>query len=267
MARRTSSLNLTRPRPVRTACAVVLLAVVSACGGGSEEPSATAKSGEREASDTSGKDRSTTSTTAAGSPVLDEIIEDLLADEAAADEDEARCVAERLVDELGEDEAQVLNRTSDDLYALPADQIELVRASFNDCVSGRVIGSAFAEEFYSTLGSERPAPGVLTCIGTAFDGKVGDLMLEFNDPALTDDPPSAMQALEDCVPTSVIADLLASSFEDIGLDARQARCVGDRLSERITLGQLADIGRAGGDPPTDIQGVIDDEVRACLING
>lgn len=248
-----SSPTRRRPTTFRALPALLLLALVAACGGSDES-----KDGDGDGTTTT----TTTKAATTGSGIVDTIVEDLLDDEPAMDEADARCVAERLVDELGEDDAAAVNDASDDIASLPADQQEVVRATFNDCVSGTVIGAAFVDEFYANLGSDASTDEPAACMGERFEGRVGDLMVEA---AKTQGgaPPAAMEALDECVPTSHMADMLTAQFEESGLSPDQARCVGDRVAERILIGQFAEIGQSGGALPPEIESILRAEVTAC----
>jgi len=181
-----------RPSLLRAVPAVLLLALVAGCGGSDDDAEGTTS--------TSTTSSTTTTTEAAeSSETVDFLIGSLMDDQVAADEDEARCVAERLVDELGDEGARELEAKSDDLSTLPDDQLELVRVTFNECVSGSVLAAAIANDLYATLDAETPAE-VLSCIGDGYEGIVGDAMVEFSEARDEVLPESMQLALETCLP-------------------------------------------------------------------
>jgi hypothetical protein len=239
-----------RPPLLRAVPAVVLLALVAACGGSDEGSDGTTSS-------------TTTTTEAPATGVVAEIAESLLDDEVAADESEARCAAERFVDELGEEGAKALDESSDELDELPDDQVGLVRTAFNDCISGSLLGTTLVTELYDGMGVDDAPEAVVDCVSEHFDGKVGDAMIEFSQPTEDPMPQSALAALEDCVPAEDLSAVLAAQFEESGATAEQARCAADGIAERITIGQFAEIGLSGGEISPEIQAILTEEVTKC----
>ncbi len=238
---------------LRAVPAVLLLALVGACGGSDDSD------------DAEGTTSTTTSTTEApaASEAVESISQSLLDDGVAADEDEARCVAQRFVDELGEEDAKALDDSSDDLTDLPEDQLELVRTAFNECVSGTIVGEMLVTELYAGMGTEGAPDEVVSCVGDRYDGAVGDTMIEFSNATDEALPTSALDALEECVPTSDLAAVLAAQFEESGASPEEAKCAADGIAERISIAQFAEIGLSGGQIPPEIQSILTEEVTAC----
>lgn len=248
-----------RATPGRRRLAVAVLAsccaVIGACSSGEDDAD----------------DDSSTTTTEATSPVVEEIAGDIRADlgEEMISAEEATCVARILVDELGEDGAQELNESSEDLASVPGEQQDAVTAGFNECVPGSAVAETVTTRFYEGFGATAPpTEEVIDCVGTELDGQTGDVV--FEGLAATEDgtvPQVTIAAFEACVPDDVIAEVFVTAFEGQGATPEQARCTADAVAGRLSLEQLAEIGSSGGTLPADVQAIVTEAAQGCTAGG
>lgn len=235
--------------------ALVCAAVLAACGGGDDAatppPSSTTTS--------------TTSTTAAPTGAVASIMDDLLADEVVVDEVEARCVADALVTDLGEQPALALAANDTDMAALPANEQAALVDSFNDCSSGEAFAVSLLEGFYITAGDEKPAAAIVECVTEQFTGRAGDVLEEMSSP--DQEQSISLASLDACVPSEVVSNLLTTSFEAEGAPPALARCIGDRLADEISLAEFAELGMAGGALSPEMEARVGNAVNACAGSG
>jgi hypothetical protein len=244
-----------RTRRTRRAAALsaTLLAgvVLAACGGGDDSSS-------------SGQDADAPTTEAVSEAAVT-IGNDAVAD-LGVTKDEGVCFGSSLVDSLGEDEALALNDTDADFDEPPEAQLTAVQVAFNDCIPGSVMAEDIASEFYSSIGaSTEPDAAVLECVGSALDGRTGDVALE----GMTVDTEDAnldvtAEVLEGCIPGEVVTELFVTSFSTAGLTQEQARCAAEQVSGQISLGQLVELGSSSGELPPEIQAISDAAISACV---
>lgn len=177
---------------------------------------------------------------------------------------QAECLAQQLVEDLGEESAREV-ADSNELDSLDAEQQQVVRTALNECVPGSAVGEILTVQFYDGLGaSSAPTRGVVRCVGTQLDGRTGDILVEgLAQQSQGRAPEALIQAYEACVPERVIIDVYVATFEDEGASPEEARCVAEEFVGLVSLREVAQFGMSGGDPPPEMQAKIRSAVQAC----
>lgn len=241
---------MTVPAPIRLLCTLGAIALLASCGGGDDEASETSTT--------------TTTTTEAPAEAVQQIVDELISKEVTADEGDARCFAERTIAELGEDQAVEVAGNDTDLHELPDDQRSATVAALNECVSGESFADGFVAEFYGSVGAEQSSPEVTACFSDEVEGRFGDMALELSASTAPTEAPMLLAALESCVPSSAISDVFTAAMEGEGFPAPAARCIGDRLAEEMSIGDMMAMGFAGDEISSEFQATITAATTACM---
>lgn len=210
----------------------------------------------------------TEATTTTVDPTVQELATTFRADVGpdTISEDDATCVAQALVDELGEEQATEVIGSSDELLEIPAGERVVVTDTFNECVPGTAVADAVVDEFYTSLGaSTEPDPAVAACVAEEMDGRTGDVLFESAEADANDTLPTVtLAALEECVPDGVLAEVFASAFETEGATPEQAQCTAEAVTSQLSLEQITRLGLGDGEMSSDIQDVITEAASSCL---
>jgi hypothetical protein len=210
----------------------------------------------------------TESTTTTVDPAVQELATTFRADLGpdTISADEATCVAQSLVDELGDERATEVVGSSDELLEIPAGERVVVTDTFNECVPGTAVATSVVDEFYTSLGaSSDPDPAVTECVATEMDGRTGDVLFESAEADENDTLPTVtLAALEQCVPDEVLAEVFASAFESEGATPEQAQCTAQAVTSQLTLEQITRVGLGEGEMSTEIQDIITQAASGCL---
>jgi len=200
------------------------------------------------------------------SDVVEEIADEIREDVGAGtfNQKQSECLAQYLVDELGEEAAREVGE-ADDLPSLPPEQVRAARVAMNECIPGGALAPVLATQFYQGLGTGgRPAAGVVRCISDELDGQTGDVLIAtIREDARGDAPASLIAAFEACVPDGVLIDVFAQSFEDEGAGPEAARCIATELVDAVNLTQIVELGLSGKRPGPEFQAFIEDAVDTC----
>ncbi len=201
-------------------------------------------------SDDDASEKSTSDTRATTTTKGDEGVARQIADQFSGqtgldlDDADALCFGEAMAVGFGDDRAIEVFESSEDLTELPEADQTIIREAFNECVPGSAVAEAVAFEFYSSAGaSAEPDAETVTCIGGALDGSSGDALWESFAVESTDaEPELTIEALEQCVPTEVRAEMFAAGMGDSGLPEAQVQCISNALAAELTLAELVEIG-------------------------
>jgi hypothetical protein len=203
-----------------------------------------------------------TETSDAVEEIADEIRRDV--GDGTFSQQESVCLAQYLVDELGEEQAREVGE-ADDLPSLPTAQLQAARVAMNECIPGDALADTMTTQFYQGLGAgARPARGVVRCIAGELDGQTGDVLVAtLRQDARGEAPTTLIAAFAECVPDGVLIDVFAQSFEDEGAGPDAARCIAAELVDEVSLAQLVQLGMSGKEPGPELQAAIVDAVGTC----
>lgn len=245
-----------RSTRLRTSTALVVALTVGCAG------LAACSSGDDDATTT------TEATTTTVDPAVAELATTFRADVGpdTISEDEATCVAQALVDELGDEQAAEVIGSSDELLEIPAGERVVVTDTFNECVPGTAVATSVVDEFYTSLGASSAAdPAVTECVATEMDGRTGDVLFESAEADANDTLPTVtLAALEECVPSEVLAEVFASAFESEGATPEQAQCTAEAVTSQLSLEEITRLGLDEGEMSSEIQDVITQAASGCL---
>ncbi len=224
--------------PLRRTGVAALVGVLALCSG-----ALTACGSDTEKESSSGSKATTTAAPASGAA---QTIAENFNSQTGLDVDEAAatCMGDAMVTAMGDERAVEVFESNDELNELSAEDQTTIRTAFNDCVPGSAVAEAAATDFYMSIGaSSEPDAETVTCLGTALDGHSGDAMWstyaeDQSDPALA----ATLAAFEECMPTSVRAELFTATLSDAGLPEAQVTCIANALAGELTLSELAEIG-------------------------
>jgi hypothetical protein len=248
----------------RAAVAVLLLAtaglVLSGCGGNDSAAPVKRTSGDRPTS--------TTETTTAGGTDSGGIASGILSSSRASkldpnsvSDDEAQCLGSYVIDRVGEQEAQTISDEAID--ALTPDQLAVLTAGFNKCISGATMAGDLVTSFYEGAGvRSTPTDEVVACVADGIDGRTGDVVAESATLAESATAPITLSVMDTCVPASEVTELLRSAFQEAGLTPAQATCTAGALEGKISLSELAEIGSASSLPP-EIEAKVTTAAQGC----
>lgn len=210
----------------------------------------------------------TTSSSTTTTPPTDAMV--TIGQDAEADlgltRDQGLCLGRSLVERVGEDEALTLNESDDRLDQLPDDQLEAVRTAFNDCVPGDALAEDVTRQFYAANQvSTQPDQEVFDCVADALEGRAGDVALE----GLRASTPASelavtTEALDGCIPVTVIEELFLRLFAASDLTPQEASCAANQVAREISLQQLLTVAQDGSDLPTEVRDAARDAVAKCL---
>jgi hypothetical protein len=242
-----------------TAFATALAVGLAGCGGDDPAPVGAASESPAESP---AESPSESETSDAVEEIADEIREDV--GEGTFNQKQSVCLAQYLVDELGEEAAREVGE-AEDLPSLPPKQVRAARVAMNECIPGDALAPVLATQFYQGLGTGgRPATGVVRCISGELDGQTGDVLIAtIREDARGDAPATMIAAFEACVPDGVLIDVFAQSFEDEGAGPDAARCIATKLVDAVNLTQIVELGLSGKKPGPEFQAVIEDAVDTC----